>query len=131
MTGFSIDISDMMRFKADVGRIAEKTQANESAAVMVAGEAYKTDVQAKLPWVTHTLIRSVHTVLEREGVSPVAYVGSNVPYARRIEHGFMDMSDKLGRLYHQPAQPVWRPVFEYNKAKYGNLMIRALNLGES
>ena len=129
MTGFSLDIGDMMRFKTDVAQIAEKTQANEQAAVMVAGEAYKTDVQAKLPWVTHTLIRSVHTTLEWEGTTPVSYVGSNAPYARRIEYGFMDKTDKLGRLYHQPAQPVWRPMFDNNRAKYGELMIRALNLG--
>ena len=128
MTGFSLDIGDMMRFKTDVGQIAEKTQANEQAAVMVAGEAYKNDVQAKLPWVTHTLIRSVHTTLEWEGVSPVSYVGSNAPYARRVEHGFVGM-DKLERIYNQPPHLVWRPVFDYNKAKYGELMIRALNLG--
>ena len=130
MTGFSLDIGNMMQFKADVAQIAEKTEANKQAAVMVAGDAYKTDVQAKLPWVTHTLIRSVHTVLETEGVSHVSYVGSNAPYARRIEHGFAD-TDSLGRVYNQAAQPVWRPVFDYNKAKYGDLMIRALKLGES
>ena len=128
MTGFSLDIGDMMRFKTDVGQIAEKTQANEQAAVMVAGEAYKNDVQAKLPWVTHTLIRSVHTTLEWEGTTPVSYVGSNAPYARRVEHGFVGM-DKLERIYNQPPHLVWRPVFDYNKAKYGELMIRALNLG--
>ena len=128
MTGFSLDIGDMMRFKTDVAQIAEKTQANEQAAVMVAGEAYKTDVQAKLPWVTHTLIRSVHTSLEWEGTTPVSYVGSNAPYARRIEHGFVG-ADKLNRVYNQPPNPVWRPMFDNNKAKYGELMIRALNLG--
>lgn len=128
MTGFSLDIGNMMQFKTDVAKIAEKTNANKTAAVRLAGEAYKTDVQAKLPWVTHTLIRSVHEVLEYEGANPVSYVGSNVPYARRVEHGFAGM-DKLKRVYNQPPTNIWRNTFDYNKAKYGSLMISALNLG--
>lgn len=38
-------------------------------------------------------------------------VGTDVPYARRIEQGFIG-ADKLGRHYHQPARAYLRPAFD-------------------
>lgn len=38
-------------------------------------------------------------------------VGTDVPYARRIEYGFMG-KDKLGRRYHQTPRPYLRPAFD-------------------
>jgi len=37
--------------------------------------------------------------------------GFDPPYARRIEYGFMG-TDKLGRQYHQAAQPYVRPAWD-------------------
>lgn len=39
------------------------------------------------------------------------HVGTDVPYARRIEFGFMGQ-DRLGRTYHQTARPYLRPAFD-------------------
>lgn len=49
--------------------------------------------------------------------------GMDPPYARRIELGFMG-TDKLGRVYHQPAQPYMRPAHD-NKADEARETIRA------
>ncbi len=42
--------------------------------------------------------------------------GFDPPYARRIELGFFG-PDKLGRVYHQAAQPYMRPAFDQKKAE--------------
>lgn len=34
------------------------------------------------------------------------------PYGRRLEHGFMNRRDRLGRLFRQPARPHWGPAIE-------------------
>ena len=44
----------------------------------------------------------------KPGLSVV--VGTNVKYARRIEHGFMK-TDKLGRKYNQHDQPYLHPAY--------------------
>lgn len=38
--------------------------------------------------------------------------GTNLPYARRQEYGFDDMTDSLGRTFHQKARPHIRPAFD-------------------
>lgn len=38
-------------------------------------------------------------------------VGTDVPYARRIEYGYVG-KDSLGRNYNQPAQPYLRPAYD-------------------
>jgi hypothetical protein len=39
-------------------------------------------------------------------------VGTNLPYARRQEFGFDDLTDRLGRTFHQKARPHIRPAFD-------------------
>jgi hypothetical protein len=38
-----------------------------------------------------------------------------VPYARRIEYGFMNKRDSKGRMYHQAPRPFMRPAWNLNK----------------
>jgi hypothetical protein len=38
-------------------------------------------------------------------------VGTDVPYARRLEYGFFG-TDRLGRRYHQAPRPAARPAFD-------------------
>lgn len=44
-----------------------------------------------------------------EGTTVASSVGSNAAQARRLEDGFMDMSDSLGRHFRQPAYPHFGP----------------------
>lgn len=58
-------------------------------------------------------------------VSP-AYISQNEygfspPYARRIEFGFMG-TDRLGRTYHQAAQPFMRPAFDTKKEEAAQMI---------
>ena len=44
------------------------------------------------------------------------WVDSSVPYAKRIEYGFMGKKDSAGRLYHQLPRPFIRPAWNLNVA---------------
>ena len=63
------------------------------------------------PYRTGTLRRSIHT---EQGDGMEVIVGTDVPYAARLEYGFMD-ADSRGRQYHQAARPYLRPAFDENK----------------
>ena len=52
-------------------------------------------------------------------------IGTNLKYAKRIEFGFMG-ADKLGRVYHQAAQPYLRPAYDTKKDKAYKVMGEAL-----
>lgn len=44
-------------------------------------------------------------------------VGSNMPQASRLEHGFVGV-DAIGRSYEQPPYPAWRPALADLDAPY-------------
>lgn len=125
MSGFSFNVSAFGTFARDIGRIAADVQRNEKNAVRLAANEYKNDVKEVIQYKTGTLRRSVHVELSTEGLHPVAIVGTDVKYARRLELGFMD-TDSLGRVYHQPPHPRWRPVFDNGLPRYRDVMIAAL-----
>ena len=127
MVNFTFDISDFTRFASDLEKIAQGIQKRERMAVNLAGNEYKSDVQRIIAHKSGTLRRSVHVEPSSNSGHPVALVGSNAPYARRIEYGFWDMTDSLGRHYYQRPQPAWRPAFDLNIAKYGRIMVDYLN----
>lgn len=92
------------------------------AAALLAMNAAK----QKAPYITSNLKRSIHiggdegleqpttgTDIGRPRERHVVAVGTNVPYARRVEFGFAG-TDKLGRTYHQPAKPYLRPALDEN-----------------
>ncbi len=82
----------------------------------------------KCPVKTGTLRRSIHPeIIESSRLSVAVAVGTDVVYAKRIEYGFMDKRDSLGRLFHQPAQPFLRPAFDENRAVVEAEFARALN----
>jgi HK97 gp10 family phage protein len=71
--------------------------------------------KANAPYKTGTLRRSIHPeVLESGAHSVTVSIGTDVPYARRIEYGFVQ-ADALGRRYHQPAQPYLRPAYDEHR----------------
>lgn len=55
-----------------------------------------------------------------------ATVSTDVVYAPRIEFGFWNMKDKLGRLFFQRAQPFMQPAAEANKRKHSERIREAL-----
>jgi hypothetical protein len=97
-----------------------------STGVRLAGNEYKNDVQRIAPYQTGTYRRSIHveptTGVVYDGGNPYVLVGTDLPYARRLEYGFWDMVDRLGRRYFQRAQPHFRPALDLNLEKYIRIM---------
>ncbi len=80
-------------------------------ALLAAGWVIANDAKRRAPYITGTLRRSIRVEVREHGV---VVVGSEVPYARRIEYGFIG-KDSRGRNYHQAAQPYLRPAMDENK----------------
>lgn len=123
--GFSLNISAFGQMSRDLQKIAGEVSKNERAAVKLAGQALANDVKKVAPYKTGTYRRSIHVEMGTEGLHPVALVGTDVPYGRRLEFGFMG-TDSLGRQYHQPPRPHWRPTWDNNLPKYQDIMMAAL-----
>jgi hypothetical protein len=141
MGGFSFNVSAFEKMSRDIQKAGENIRKKEITAVKLGGNAYKNDVQPLLQYKTGTLRRSVHVEPSIDGISPVSLVGTNVIYARQRENGgfikaknakFLhwvddEGNDHFAKQVYQNPHPVWRPVFDANKEKYGQLMIDYLN----
>lgn len=89
--------------------------------LLAAAQVVRNAAIPKAPVKTGTLRRSVRTELVDGG--DVA-VGTDLPYARRIELGFIG-TDSRGRHYHQAAQPYLRPAYDETKAEQAREAIAA------
>jgi hypothetical protein len=56
-----------------------------------------------------------------------ADVGTNEPQGRRLEYGFMNMYDALGRFYRQPPFPHVEPAVSELSTQYEQAFIDALD----
>lgn len=126
MSSFSFDFSCLAKMSRDIQKIGANVKKNEAAVVKLAANEYKNDVQAIIQYKTGTLRRSVHVEMTSEGLRQVALIGTDAPYARRLELGFVD-KDSLGRVYNQAPQPRWRPAWDNNLAKYERMIKGAFN----
>lgn len=135
--GFTVTVQGGQRLRRQLAAL-EDAVAAEILEIAVASGALLVANRAKqlAAFKTGTLRRSIHVgghtdltpdYEQRAGKGPQLYgpiggnrntrssaevvVGTNVPYARRIEYGFAG-KDKLGRTYNQPAQPYLRPAFD-------------------
>jgi hypothetical protein len=116
----------------DAFRVEHLQNALLAGALLVMNDAKRTVARK-----TGTLARSLHVggfgvgLGEGGGHGPDTYpyrnigahsdpltvqVGTNVPYAARIEYGFVG-KDVMGRRFHQPAQPYLRPAITANRDK--------------
>lgn len=59
--------------------------------------------------VTGAYVSSIGMQAHQAGVHYEVEVGTNAPEGRRLEYGF-HKQDKLGRSFHQPPFPHWRPA---------------------
>lgn len=80
----------------------------------------------KAPFRTGTLRRSIHA---EQGDSDLTWVaGTDVPYARRLEYGFVGR-DRRGRHYNQAARPYMTPAAEAVRPRFmkrmGNIVEKA------
>jgi phage gpG-like protein len=112
-------MADLQKSFKDLASLAER---NNAIAIKLVANQYKTDVQVGAPYLTGTLRRSIHVEMVD---SSYALVGTDLPYAKRQEYGFMD-KDKRGRVYHQKAHPYFRPPMENNQEQYKKMYLEAL-----
>src|ERR1051325_1324826 len=98
-------------------KLDKLSQASTLRNAVTAGlQPIKNRVVELAPFLTGTYRRAVNTeiAVERDGYCE-GVVGTNQPQARRLEFGFND-TDSLGRTYHQPPKPHFRPAFDEKKA---------------
>lgn len=102
---------------AQLDRLATKGQGDLARAVTRAAALTATDAKANASGrpgpraITGAFRGSItHVAAAESGTSIVAYVGSNAPQARRLEFGFMGMTDSLGRRFNQPPYPWLAPT---------------------
>lgn len=98
-------------------------------AIHKGGMYVQAEVQKIAPVDTGTYksrIRTEEPVVTEKNV--VVAVGSDIPYALRLEFGYVG-PDKLGRTYHQKAQPHWRPVFDLSAPAIQAFVAKAARAG--
>ena len=103
------------------GAFGDEMDKGVTKAVKLTANEYKSDVQKLAPYKTGTYRRSIHVEMSGK----VALVGTNLPYARRLEYGFAQ-ADSLGRVYSQKAQPHFRPPLDEDIEKYKKTFKEAL-----
>ena len=79
------------------------------------------------PIKTGRLRTSITHQIKRTAINEsIAKVGTNVKYARRMEYGFDNKTDKLGRKYKQRARPYLKPALKRNFAKIESMISKAI-----
>lgn len=104
---------------ADAPRLIESALTD---ALMDAGMEIANDARPRTPYLTGSLRRSIQA---RQNGDGTVSVGSELPYAARIEYGFRG-TDSRGRSFNQSAQPYLRPAFDENRARVRQAMADAL-----
>ena len=128
-----VEIKGMRELKKAFQDMAKQAEKNQEIALKLTANEYKNDVQAIAPYDTGTLRRSIHVEpvsgIIRDGQNRAyVVVGTDLPYARRLEFGFVG-ADRLGRVYNQAPRPYFRPPLDSNFEKYKNIYLAAM--GES
>ena len=101
-----IEISDSL--KQTLRAVGSIDQRAMTPVLLAAAQVVRNAAIPIAPYEFGTLRRSIRTEPMSDGS---VVVGSDVPYARRFEFGFVG-PDKLGRHYHQAARPYLRPAFD-------------------
>lgn len=114
--------------KAKLKTLASDVQSQAFKAALLTGAlVVENDAKTRVPYVTGTLRRSIHsgTPYTEGQAGLVVDIGTDIEYAARIEYGF-SKKDKAGRSYHQSAQPYLRPALNSNQEKIVNEIEAAL-----
>lgn len=107
------DIAELFQALSNDMKGAVLNAATQSAALPILNRVRITIPEGgHTPYKSGTLRRSFFlNTVERGATRCVVAVSTNVPYAARLEYGFVG-KDKLGRIYNQPPRPYIRPAFD-------------------
>lgn len=113
MSVATVDVEISAGLRAKLNAIAAAFGGDAVHIPLMAGAVIVSSAAAaNAPVLTGTLRRSIRA----EVVSRDVLVGSDVPYARRIEYGFQG-TDSRGRTYHQAARPYLRKALDERRAQ--------------
>lgn len=91
-----------------------------SIPLMAGAQIVANAAREKAPVLTGTLRRSIRAEVAGREV----LVGTELPYARRIEFGF-NAADSRGRTYHQQPRPYLRPALDENRQRVNEAVANA------
>lgn len=132
MSGIIVIGADLLA--AQLAALAMHSRTEERRLVAHYGALYQTRVRARASGrpgpraVTGDYRRSITLELRSGGAfqGTTAEVYSNRPQARRLEYGFMNMTDSLGRTYRQPPFPHWEPDLQRTVDEMMNALAQAV-----
>lgn len=109
---------------AGLAHVIEEVESHKKTAVKLAGQAYANDVKVLAPYKTGTYRRSIHVQEPEMDINGnyTVLVGTDLPYAKRLEFGYWGLIDSLGRLYHQYPRPHFRPPYDTERDRYLAIM---------
>ncbi len=110
------DLAEKVRALADDIKGPALEAATRAAALPVLNQVRITVPEGgRTPYKTGTYRRSFHMeTVEKTPERCTVQVGTDSPYGKRLEYGFVG-ADKLGRVYNQSPRPHVRPAFDENK----------------
>ena len=127
MVSLTLEVKGLNETLAALVTTIKKKQIIAEKATHAAGLEYQRDVQKLAPVLTGQYRGSIHVqpgqgaYLDFNG-SPYVLVGTDLPQAKRLEFGFFDMTDRLGRHFYQRPRPHFRPPLDLNLEKYKAIM---------
>lgn len=126
MLSIDVDASDALRVAFELQRHAVVVHERVRAAVFLSGQELSRFVKAhasgrpgpNAPTGQYRSHIPVAPAMHVTAVDVTAELGTNDPQARRLENGFYDMTDELGRHFFQPAYPHWGPGLDDERAPF-------------
>lgn len=123
----TVSITGLSELDLKVRYMREAAQSGLKLSVPEAAQLFVEEAKVLVPVDTGRLQEAIHAETLEDSdyrqtmqVAPFVEAGNewgfDPAYARRIEYGFFG-TDRLGRNYHQAAQPYMRPAFDAKQAE--------------
>ena len=101
---------DASAFETSLRAALNKIQINSDAEAEALAYTIANGAKQRAPVRTGRLRSSIGVQAGQDAAGKFFDVGAYAAYAARIEFGFMNMTDSLGRTFHQSPQPYLRPA---------------------
>ena len=131
-TFVDVDVGEFVRFGYQLNRVSVRTGLRAAAVTRHHGQLLLSKVRANASTGHHApgqphipgtgpgpnvatgdYVRSWTLEIEQRGSGFAAIVGTALPQGPRLEYGFYDMTDALGRHFYQPPYPHLGPAFDW------------------
>ncbi len=112
---------------ASLGKVASAVPVALKGGLKVGGRILQAQIQALAPVDTGDYRRSWTTRSFGSRATPSVSVGTNKVQGPRLEFGFMNMTDALGRRFQQKAQPHVEPALKLSQERVIAALTRTVN----